>query len=433
MIDIRQSDCRLPQTFVPAAASAAGTLKNSVKMAMLMSRVLRTIFGTIFFLSTTILLSFSMPVWAGSGIEIVKRPLGVHIDGRPYNLDVLIGKPTNIKKGRKLPVALISHGAAGREPPRHLTLALLSGWVRDFSARGYLAVAVMRRSYGDSDGPAYQSKDTCEAPNPKLYFKNQADDLAAALQAIAHRKDADMGTVLGIGHSAGGGAMLALAARADVTISAVINVSGGTFRYRPGKPLSSDVFEGCERYRTAVDDALGNFAEKLNIPTLWLYAKNDPFFPPPLAQHWMNVWHENGGKGQLKILPDYEPNGHRLFIQPKGQEVLWPEIDEFLRAQALPAWNDTKFTELRRSLGPRQRKALDKFLASGLSMKAMAVPVEGNTKSYWFTGAHTLKGARAEAEGLCRQESGQDCVVIVENFDPTGRMPRMLKQSSHNE
>lgn len=400
---------------------------------MLMSWAPRSIFGSIFFLSTSLLFGLSMPVWAGPDIEIKKKSLEVHIEGRPYDLDVLIGKPAHVEKGRKLPVALISHGAAGREPPRNLTLALLSGWVRDFSARGYLAVAVMRRGYGDSSGPAYHGDDTCDAPNPDYYFENQADDLAAVIRAIARRNDVDMGTVLGVGHSAGGGAMLALAARADVTISAVINVSGGTFRYRPGKPLSSDVFEGCERYATAVDDALGNIAQKLTMPTLWLYAKNDPFFPPSLAKHWMNVWHENGGTGQLKILPDYEPDGHRMFIQPKGQEVLWPEIDEFLRAQALPVWNDTKFTDLRRSLGPRQRKALDKFLASGLSMKAMAVPVEGNTKSYWFTGAYTLEGARAEADGLCRQESGQECVVIVENFDPTGRAPRMLRQSSHNE
>ncbi|WP_298822395.1 alpha/beta fold hydrolase [uncultured Roseibium sp.] len=367
---------------------------------------------------------------ANSAIEIEHTQLEVRISGRAYSLDALIARPSKLEAGERLPVALISHGAAGRELPGSLTLALLSGWVRSFGARGYLAVAIMRRGYGESDGPAIRGKDTCEHPEPEAYLQKQADDIAAALDAIGRRGDADSDKVLLVGHSAGGAAMLALAAREDVPVSAVLNISGGTFRYRPGEPLLPDVFEGCELYSQAMDTTFVRLAQTNHVPTLWLYAVNDPYFPPRLARRWMNLWLKSGGQGQLQILDAYQSNGHRMFIHREGQEVLWPKIDRFLKTQKFPTWNDAKFDELRRALGPRQRQKLNKFLASGTAMKAFAVPIDGKTKSYWFTDAFSLQGARAEAYEFCRQDSGQDCIVVVENFEPTGMIPGRLNRKS---
>ena len=111
-----------------------------------------------------------------------------------YRLEALLVRPA-AATGR-LPIALITHG-------KNLTPleneAIHADWMapqaRDFAARGWLAVVVIRRGYGASDGVpgvalggAYMA---CGNADLVRGFEVEADDLAGALQAVSTRPDAD--------------------------------------------------------------------------------------------------------------------------------------------------------------------------------------------------------------------------------------------------
>lgn len=67
-------------------------------------------------------------------------------------MEAVIIRPA--KSGGRLPVALITHGeqrSAAAMANMHAELMLPQA--RDFAHRGYLAVAVVRRGFGRSNGP----------------------------------------------------------------------------------------------------------------------------------------------------------------------------------------------------------------------------------------------------------------------------------------
>ena len=134
------------------------------------------------------------------GVAEDVTPLQVVIRGHHYALDALIARKPGAER---LPVALITHGNTDGDP-RSAGMGWLRGWAHDLANRGWLAVAVMRRGYGRSEGEMFDDAGTCAAPDVGRYLDANADDLAAALQAVALRPDADMGRVIAIGDSAGG-------------------------------------------------------------------------------------------------------------------------------------------------------------------------------------------------------------------------------------
>ena len=105
---------------------------------------------------------------------------------------------------------------------------------RDFAARGWLAVVVLRRGYGQSDGLPGVSRGAaymaCENADLARGFEVEADDLDGALKVVAARSDADGSRAIAIGQSLGGGVVLAFAARRPAGLLGVVNVSGGAWR-----------------------------------------------------------------------------------------------------------------------------------------------------------------------------------------------------------
>lgn len=127
-------------------------------------------------------------------IEVVEDAarLAVTIGSKEYAFDALV---VRLPGEGKLPVALITHGASPGDP-RAATTDWLRGWAHDLAHRGWLAVAVMRRGYGGSDGEVADDAGTCAMPDVGRDLDAHADDLEAALRSIARRPDADMGRVL---------------------------------------------------------------------------------------------------------------------------------------------------------------------------------------------------------------------------------------------
>ena len=343
--------------------------------------------------------------------------IDVEIDGIRHKLDVLIQRPTDAPG--PFPIALISHGAPGRQDPREITTDLLAGWVRSFAARGYLAVAVMRRGFGRSSGDPTDRTGTCANPEPGRYFNEDQKDLAAALDVISRRSDADPTRVIGLGHSGGGMTMLALSAQSHARLSLAINVSGGLYRFEEGAPAKPfAVYEGCELFADAVVARLAEMGKQNRTQSLWLYARNDPLFRPGFVRSMYRAWATSGNDADLSFLPSYEPNGHRMFVQSKGQGLLLAKIDPVLRAKALPTWDPSRFAPMKAVLTAEQADKLDMYLAMHTSHKAFAIPFTADGKGYWWTwGYSTKEMARTKAKAGCEEANRAPCRVIVEDFD----------------
>ena len=209
--------------------------------------------------------TFGLPTAAGaapSPLAIENSFLSVEIDGKPFRLQAMIVKEA-ARTGR-LPVALITHGqsndAAERlkvDPASYIFVA------REFARRGWLSVVVARRGFGKSTGPSPYALQACRRGDYGATFKPQIDDMAAALEAVARRPDADANRVIGFGTSVGGAVMLGLAARAPQGLRAVVNMSGGALSFpAPGADQSASCWP------EHLPPVLAGYGKTSRVPTL---------------------------------------------------------------------------------------------------------------------------------------------------------------------
>jgi pimeloyl-ACP methyl ester carboxylesterase len=83
----------------------------------------------------------------------------------------------------------------------------------EFAKRGWAAVVVMRRSYGQSGGTFTESIGPCNDRNYLRAGQASADDVLAALNAMLAEPWVDPARALLVGQSTGGFAVSAAAAR----------------------------------------------------------------------------------------------------------------------------------------------------------------------------------------------------------------------------
>ncbi len=225
--------------------------------------------------------------------------LRVSIGERTVRLESLVVKRKNAE-GR-LPVALIAHGKPATQGRMLDDRAIqYVRQARDLARRGYLAVVTMRRGFGASDGPPPVSL-SCASPSLLGRFASEADDLQATLDAIARRPDADATRTIVIGVSAGGAAVAALSARNPPGLLGVINVSGGLR------------FPSCPK-EDALIAAFKEYGAKSRVPHLWIYAKNDSFFPSELVERMQSAFLDGGGDLKLVMFDaDERYDGHGIF------------------------------------------------------------------------------------------------------------------------
>jgi dienelactone hydrolase len=333
--------------------------------------------------------------------------LQVQIGARTYQLEALIIRRADAK-GR-LPIALITHGKnfAAEENARKTARDMI-GQMHDFAHRGWLAVSVLRRGFGRSEGPQTRSGG-CDHQNFRDYFTYNADDLVAALEVVARRPDADSTRVLAVGVSAGGGSVVALAARRPAGLVGVVNVSGGLhLRRRNAEP--------CE-FGESLAAAFGFFGRQSSAPTLWLYAENDKLFDVDLVRRMHTAYVTNGGVADLKVFPPITDDGHRLWNRFDGRRQWLPVLDAFLVANKLPTWDRAALeAKLKVVLGPDPlRPAVESYLAAP-GPKALAVS-RTSRKVAWWGGGTDLETVRQKSVAECEQRHSEPCVVIVENFD----------------
>jgi len=335
--------------------------------------------------------------------------LTVQNDKGRFRLEALVVKPAKVD-GR-LPIALITHGKnAKAEENQALRADMMLPQARDFAARGWLAVVVLRRGYGQSDGLPGVSRGAaymaCENADLARGFEVEADDLDGALKVVAARPDADGSRAIAIGQSLGGGVVLAFAARRPAGLLGVVNVSGGAWRTNG---------EGNVCQHADLVAAMATLGARTRIPTLWLYAENDSLFPPELVTRMRDAYAASGGRAELRMFPPVVHDGHRLFADFGGRVKWLRAVDGFLQTHGMPNTNLARAEMVMSTtkLAARSRPVVDEYLSTPAPKLLVATP--SGAGAYWVANPNDIEGARKRLLTNCRERSGAECTVVMEN------------------
>jgi dienelactone hydrolase len=351
------------------------------------------------------------PVKATLNDQLVEEQtfLTVSSDKGPYRLEALVVRPA--KAEGRLPIALITHGKnLTAAENQGLRAEIMRPQARDFAARGWLAVVVIRRGYGQSDGlpgvsrgAAYMS---CENGDLVRGFDIEADDLDGALRAVRTRPDADDSRVIAVGQSLGGGIALAFAARRPSGLLGIVNVSGGVWRSSPNGGA-------CDHADLVA--AMGTFGSRAMVPTLWLYSENDSLFPPALVGQMREAYARSGGRADLRMFPPVVGDGHALFMDFGGRIKWLRALDGFLQANRLPNANLARVEEVMSTskLAAGVRPVIEEYFSTP-TPKLLIVSASGKG-AYWVANPNDIEGARNRALTKCREKTGGECTVMMEN------------------
>lgn len=224
----------------------------------------------------------------------------------------------------KHPLVVITHGSS-RKPEEH---AEVTAWQQLpqalwFARRGWIALVVVRRGYGASGGePDTHQSGRCPQTDYQRAGEYSAQDLSYAIEYARGLPQVDAAHILAVGISTGGFATVALTAKAPPGLVAAINFAGGR-----GSKADHDVCNPDDLIH-----AYRSFGKHSRTPMLWIYAQNDKFFWPELAQKFDAAFRSQGGQDQFVLAPPHGEDGHALFRHPAD----WPPaVDEFLKAQNL--------------------------------------------------------------------------------------------------
>ena len=346
-------------------------------------------------------------------VEEERMMLPVRIGGETYRLDTLVARPAGVH-GR-LPIALIGHGQGGAEVTSVYSVVMMQRQARDLAQRGYLAVAVIRRSFGNSDGipglPAGAAYSGCE-PHLQVLLDATADDLGVTLAAIAERPDADPDRVILIGQSAAGPGMLALAARGLPGLRAVVLISGG-LRCGRGDQLERSTLHRIPDWFARM---LAAFGTRITVPSLWIYAANDSFFSEPIAREMHAAYTGAGAPANFAMVGDIGEDGHDLFTAFEGRGRWLGTLDLFLQQHGLPTWSNDLLDRAMRQGGipPDNRFRVLMYLWS-VTPRALVVD-RATGRLYRAMMDAGLNEARIAAMAACLDAGGTSCELLMENF-----------------
>ena len=287
----------------------------------------------------------------------------------PRGLEALLVRPS---EAGRYPLVLINHGSP-RSPSDRQSMSpwsLLPEAI-EFARRGWADAVVMRRSYGDSDGKWAEAFNGCADSNYIAAGEAAAADLKTATSFLQQRPDIDAKRIIAVGVSAGGFATVALTADPPGGLVAAISFAGGRGSLRDNEVCRAD----------RLLDAFAAFGKRSRVPMLWVYAENDHFFGPKLAEQFKDAFVSGGGNVEFIAAPAFGSDGHRLF-SPAGIPIWSGYVGAFLQrhgltllAQLLPPPPHPPLA-VPAVLGPNGRAAFESYLTS-LPHKAFAVSPAG--------------------------------------------------------
>jgi dienelactone hydrolase len=235
------------------------------------------------------------------------------IDGRTFQLEAMLYRPDDADRH---PLVVFSHGRNGMYPARDPNMvygyATLCGAL---AADGNVVAYIVRRGYGNSDGPDSELQDTAV-----LSGLEAAKDYKGSVEYWRTKNFVLPDRVVLMGQSQGGWAVLACTNVAMEGVLGVVNISGGT-NYR---------LMGTGAVTTAVQDhwvvSCSELGARALVPSFWVYSENDQSISGPTARRMFDAFAAAGGAATMLMLPPYGSNGHNIVGQP---DLFLEPVNEF--------------------------------------------------------------------------------------------------------
>jgi len=216
------------------------------------------------------------------------------------------------------PLVVINHGKAPGNT-RFQARARYPDAAREFVQRGYAVVIPMRQGFSKSGGSYIGGG--CNVESNGLV---QASDVQATLVQISQRADIDARRVVVVGQSHGGFTTMALGSLGLPNVAGLINFAGGLRQ------------ENCNGWEQALADAMGSYARKTTVPSLWFYGSNDSYFPMAVWKEMYTRYVANGGRARMVAFGEFGSDSHQLFGSARGVRVWLPEVEAFFKELGLP-------------------------------------------------------------------------------------------------
>ena len=338
-------------------------------------------------------------------IVVTEMRLPTHGSGKK-GLEAVMVRPGD---GKAHPLALLTHGTP-REATDRPDMTPLR-WVpqaREFARRGWTAVIVMRRGFGDSGGGYAEDGHACsDHPDFVDPTKEAVKDLREATEHLKTLPEVDAkARMIGVGVSTGGLAMVGLATDPPEGMAATISFAGGRGSNAPDHVCNEGVLV----------DAFEGFGKHAKVPMLWVYAENDHFFGPRLAQAFYQAYERGGGQAKFVGTGPFGEDGHGLFSL-RGIPVWTPIVDEFLKSEGLLLRESllplrAPNVEAPAGLPPRAREEFPLYL---LSAPHRAMAVSGGGHFAYVVGLRSAEEAVKKAMENCKRNAGRNdaCVVVM--------------------
>jgi dienelactone hydrolase len=252
---------------------------------------------------TVLLLFFFSEAYADFTTENIT--FTASIDGQEYLLEGKLYKPQTAKKQH--PLVVMTHGRNGSNPLRD------SNQIEGYKAlnttlaeKGYLVMMLVRRGYGNSQGPDSEFLHTAAESGLA-----GAKDVKCAIQYMRKRPDVINDKIVVMGQSQGGWIALASSTVDIEGVVGAVNISGAiNFGQGKGLGIRSLEVEG------HLEECSKIFGKTARVPVLWIYAENDNHLPSSV-KNWFSAFESNGGKGSLVIKSPYKDNGHMIVTEPR--------------------------------------------------------------------------------------------------------------------
>ncbi len=315
------------------------------------------------------------------------------------------------------PLAVLTHGTSNDPEDRaHLTPWAQFAQAQWFARRGYVVFVVVRRGYGRSGGKQDSTNGGCGNRNGSFEQTGEAsaDDLRAVMAFAQRQPEVDGSTILSAGVSTGGFAQVALSADPPKGLKAAISFAGG----RGGDGHEHNCNLG------GVIDAFHEFGKEAHkhgdLPMLWIYAQNDHWFTPAMAQQFDAAYKKGGGADQFVMAPPDGEDGHHLY----GHVAAWTDaVNAFLKAQNLLPLGDEVLPEpeppnvpIPAALAETEKEEWRRFL---LAAPYKTLVANENGKAFLFAAGFDQSLADDGAMERCRNAPGgsKHCSVVARTPD----------------
>ncbi len=226
-------------------------------------------------------------------------------------------------------LVLINHGTP-ISPEQRSTMRLggctteASLW---FLRHGYAVAFVLRRGYGETGGRDEENSISCVHADYVRSGIETAVDIDATIQFLTTNfRMLVPNNAIVVGQSSGGWGSIAYNSTAHPRVGAFINMAGGRgghYRNFPGSNCQVDL----------LIRASAHFGQTATTRMLWIYAKNDSFFGPQLANQLWQAFVRTGGSADLEHVDSFGNDGHELFFGRGGSEIWGPIVESYLKQQ----------------------------------------------------------------------------------------------------